>query len=107
MIDAAAPLLARDLAPTPARLDPNATLSARARARIAAGSLLRAVVRWSDWDQQHRGVRFIDDDYAAAQLLLERFEAIGAPGAGRVGLWLGDLASLVPTTATSDTVTDP
>jgi len=107
VIDAAAPLLARNLAPTPAQLDPTTTLAARAQARIAAGSLLRAVARWSEWDQQHRGVRFIDDDYAAAQLLLERFEAIGAPGAARAGHWLADLASLVPTTATSDTVSSP
>jgi hypothetical protein len=108
VLDAAAPLLARNLAPTPAQLDSNATLAARAQARIAAGSLLRAVVRWSEWDQQHRGVRFIDDDYAAAQLLLERFEPIGAPGAARAAHWLSDLASLVPTTATADgTVTAP
>jgi hypothetical protein len=102
VLDAAAPLLARNLAPTPAQLDSNTTLAVRAQARIAAGSLLRAVVRWSDWDQQHRGVRFIDDDYAAAQLLLERFESIGAQGAARAAHWLSDLASLVPTTATPD-----
>jgi hypothetical protein len=107
VIDAAAPLLARNLAPTPAQLDPNTTLAERAQARIAAGSLLRAVVRWGEWDQQHRGVRFIDDDYAAAQLLLERFETIGSSGVARASHWLADLASLVPTTATSDTVAPP
>lgn len=107
VIDAAAPLLARGLAPIPAQLDPNTTLAARAQARIAAGSLLRAVVRWGDWDQQHRGVRFIDDDYAAAQLLLERFEAIGSSGIARAGHWLSELASLVPAAETSDRVTPP
>jgi hypothetical protein len=107
VIEAAAPLLARNLAPTPAQLDPNTTLATRAQARIAAGALLRGVVRWGEWDQQHRGVRFIDDDYAAAQLLLERFETIGASGVGRAAHWLADLASLVPTTATSDTVSPP
>jgi hypothetical protein len=99
VIDAAAPLLARNLPPTPAQLDPTATLAARSQGRIAVGSLLRAVVRWADWDQGHRGVRFIDDDYAAAQLLLERFELIGAAGVARAAHWLTDLASLVPTTA--------
>jgi hypothetical protein len=44
-------------------------------------------------------VRFIDDDYAAAQLLLERFELIGTAGVARAAHWLTDLASLVSTTA--------
>jgi hypothetical protein len=43
-------------------------------------------------------VRFIDDDYAAAQVLLARFEAIGAAGAARAAAWLAELASLAPTT---------
>jgi hypothetical protein len=107
VIDAAAPLLARNLPPTPMALDPSTTLAVRAKARLAAGALLRAVARWGEWDRQHRGVRFIDDDYAAAQLLLERFETIGAAGLERAAHWLADLASLVPTTATSDTVTSP
>jgi hypothetical protein len=107
VIDAAAPLLARNLAPTPAQLDPNTTLALRGQARVAAGALLRAVVRWGEWDQLHRGVRFIDDDYAAAQLLLERFETIGSSGLARATHWLGELASLVPSTTTSDTVTAP
>jgi hypothetical protein len=107
VIEAAAPLLARNLPPTPAQLDPNTTLAMRATARIAAGALLRAVVKWGEWDQLHRGVRFIDDDYAAAQLLLERFETIGANGVARATHLLSDLASLVPTTATSDTVAPP
>ncbi len=104
VIEAAAPLLARNLAPTPAQLDPSSTLATRAQARIAAGSLARAVLRWADWDRHHRGVRFIDDDYAVAQLLLERFEAIGSTGTARATHWLTELASLVPTTAGSDTV---
>jgi len=107
ILEAAAPLQARNLPPTPVHLDPDTRLSLRAQARVAAGALIRAVVRWGAWDQQHRGVRFIDDDYAAAQLLLERFEAIGAAGVERAAHWLADLASLVPTTPTSDTVTTP
>ena len=107
VVDAAAPLIARNLVPTPALLDPSTTLAVRAKARLAAGALLRAVARWGEWDRQHRGVRFIDDDYAAAQLLLERFEAIGTAGLERTAHWLAKLASLVPTTATSDTVTTP
>ncbi len=107
VLEAAAPLLARGVAPRPAQLDPGTPLALRARARIAAGSLLRAVVRWGEWDQLHRGVRFIDDDYAAAQLLLERFEPVGSSGLARAAHWLTDLASLVPGAETSDTVTAP
>lgn len=96
IVDAAAPLLSRGLAPIPAQLDPRTPLSARSAARLAAGALLRAVQAWSDWDRAHRGVRFIDDDYAAAQLLLARYDAIGAAGAARAQQWLADLTALAP-----------
>jgi len=97
VIDAAAPLLQRGIPPMPVRLDPAATLGSRATARVAAGALLRAVMAWATWDQAHRGVRFIDDDYAAAQVLLARFEAIAAAGRARAEAWLTELASLAPT----------
>ncbi len=98
VIDAAAPLIASGIAPAPGLLDPTASLARRAEARVAAGALLRAVLIWAGWDQAHRGVRFIDDDYAAAQVLLARFESIQASGAARAAAWLSDLASLAPTT---------
>ena len=98
VIDAAAPLFAAQIVPAPALLDPTATLAQRAEARVAAGALLRGVLAWSAWDQAHRGVRFIDDDYAAAQVLLARFEPIQSAGAARAAAWLADLASLAPTT---------
>lgn len=98
VIDAAAPLLQRGIAPMPARLDPTSPLASRSAARVAAGSLLRGVMTWAQWDQAHRGVRFIDDDYTVAQRLLARFEAIQATGAARAAAWLADLAALVPTT---------
>lgn len=97
VIDAAAPLL-REERTASVPLDPSASLSRRAAARLASGSLLRAVAAWARWDDAHRGVRFIDDDYASAQVLLARFEAIGARGAARAAAWLADLAALVPTT---------
>jgi hypothetical protein len=98
VIDAAAPHLERGLSPAPLALDPDAPLSERSAARLASGSLLRAVVRWREWDDQHRAVRFIDDDYATAQRLLSRFERIGRAGADRAATWLAELAALVPTT---------
>ena len=108
VLDAATPLIERNLSPAPAKLDPGSPLSTRAQARIAAGSLLRALVRWADWDQQHRAIRYIDDDYQLAQLMLARFEKIGTPGVGRVQTWLADLAALtsMPTPAESATI-DP
>jgi hypothetical protein len=99
ILDAAAPLLERGVPPIPMSLDPTAPLSLRMAARNSAGSLLRGVATWARWDQQHRGVRFIDDNYAAAQHLLGRFERIGRAGADRAAQWLGELAALAPTTA--------
>jgi hypothetical protein len=98
VLDAAAPLLDRGLSPAPLALDPEAPLGARAAARVAAGALLRAVTRWREWDEQHRAVRFIDDDYKSAQKLLGTFERIGRAGADRAAGWLADLAALAPTT---------
>ncbi|HET9621900.1 MAG TPA: hypothetical protein VFP84_11065, partial [Kofleriaceae bacterium] len=96
VIDAAAPLLARGVAPLPEALDPATPLAVRAEARRAAGGLLYGVLRWAAWDTEHRGVRFLDDDYAIAQRLLARFEPIGAAGADRAQAWLADLAALAP-----------
>ncbi|HEX4420191.1 MAG TPA: hypothetical protein VH165_19885 [Kofleriaceae bacterium] len=98
VIDAAAPLFARGLSPGPIALDPEASLSDRAAARVAAGALLRGVVRWAAWDEAHRGVRFLDEDYAATQLVLARFERIGAAGAAQAAAWLSELAALTPAT---------
>jgi FtsH ternary system-associated peptide len=97
VIDAAADALARGLSPMPIQLDPTSTMSVRAQARVAAGALLRGVTAWAEWDRQHRGVRFIDDDYAAAQLLLSEFERIQTAGVERATAWLSELASLAPT----------
>lgn len=97
VIDAAAPHVARRLLPVAATLDPDTSLSDRLAARVGAGALLRAVARWAEWDREHRGVRFMDDDYAAAQLLLARFEPIGPAGADRVAASLAELAALAPT----------
>jgi hypothetical protein len=104
VIDAAAPLLERGLAPFPGELDPTTPMAARAAARLAAGSLLRGIARWRAWDDAHRGVRFIDDGYAAAQLLLTRFERIGRAGIDRTERWLAELASLSPTSPVSATI---
>lgn len=105
VIDAAAPLLARELDPAPQQLATTSTLASRSAARLAAGALLRAVGRWAAWDEAHRGVRFLDDEYAATQRLLARFEAIGAIGAARAATWLAALAALAPTTSPASAAT--
>jgi hypothetical protein len=98
VIDAMIPLLGRDVAPFPNDLDRTKPLSARTAARKAAGSLLRGLATWIEWDRAHRGVRFLDDDYEASQLLLTRFEKAALHGADVLTpAWLAELASLSPT----------
>ena len=103
VLDAAQPLLARGVSPAPQLLDPTKPLSTRSEARLAAGALLRGVKRWAEWDEQHRGVRFIDDGYDAAQFLLARFEPIGRTGADVAAQLLSELAVLGPTPAQNST----
>jgi hypothetical protein len=76
-------------------------------ARVAAGSLLRALATWCDWDKAHRGVRFLDDDYEPTQHLLTRFEKAAHHGADVLtATWLAELASLAPPTPGSATIED-
>jgi len=99
VIDAMLPLLGREVAPFPNDLDRTKPLSSRMAARNAAGALLRALACWVEWDRSHRGVRFLDDDYEASQLLLSRFEKALHHGADVLSAaWLAELASLSPTT---------
>ena len=107
VVDAALPLLERNVAPIPAELDQTKPLSVRAAGRAAAGALLRGVQRWRDWDERHRGVRFLDDDYEAAQMLLFRFERVGRVGVDRAAQWLSELSSLAPTTPAPAATVDP
>ena len=109
VLDAMVPLLGRDVAPFPNDLDRTKPLGVRMAARKGAGALLRAMQTWCDWDKAHRGVRFLDDDYEASQLLLTRFEKAGRHGADfLVANWLLELASLSPTPSpASATIDDP
>lgn len=79
LIEAGTKLLARPVPPTAwiETLELIGPLSERTAATRAAGSFLRALVRWKTWDDEHRGVRFIDDGYDASQLLLRRYEQLG------------------------------
>jgi hypothetical protein len=107
ILDAMVPLLGRDVAPFPNDLDRTKPLGLRMAARVAAGALLRGLATWCDWDREHRGVRFLDDDYEASQLLLTRFEKAGKYGADiLVATWLAQLASLSPTPGTASATID-
>jgi hypothetical protein len=95
LLDAAAKLVAR---PVPAdawveALDPRATLSERSNARKAAGAFLRAIGRTRTWAEEARVVRFFEDGYDRAQLLLARWERLGDEGWRRVETVLKDLES--------------
>jgi hypothetical protein len=61
-------------------LSSRASLRARAEAARAAGAWLRMLARLARWDAEHRTVRFFDDDYDAAQLLLSQWNAFGEAG---------------------------
>ena len=66
------------------------------------------MLRWNDWDNEHRGVRFIDDNYATVQVMLAQFERLGSAGVDLAMMWLSELASLAPTSTPVDaTVTAP
>lgn len=107
VLDAMVPLLGRDVAPFPDDLDRTKPLGIRMAARNAAGALLRAMQTWCEWDKAHRGVRFLDDDYEASQLLLTRFEKAGRHGAEiLVANWLAELASLSPTPSPASATID-
>jgi hypothetical protein len=100
VIDAMLPLLGRQVGPFPTDLDRTKPLSARTAARKASGALLRGLDTWLLWDRQHRGIRFLDDDYEASQLLLTRFEKALRNGADvLLPTWLAELASLAPTSS--------
>lgn len=106
VIDAMLLLLDRQVAPFPNELDRTKPLSTRTAARKASGALLRGLDTWLQWDREHRGIRFLDDDYEASQLLLTRFEKALRNGADvLVPTWLAELASLAP--ASSATIDSP
>ena len=100
VVEAMLPLLGGQVSPMPSELDRTRPLSARAAARMASGAPLRGLATWLQWDREHRGVRFLDDDYQASQLLLTRFEKALRNGVEvLLPAWLAELASLAPTSS--------
>jgi hypothetical protein len=86
LVDAGAALLAGPEVDERARvpkLDRAASLGDRQEARRAAASLYRALRRLGRRHEAARSVRFLDEDYPAAQLLLARWEGLGSVGFAR------------------------
>jgi hypothetical protein len=82
-----------------------ATLAERQAAAHGAGALLRALSALAGWIDEARNVRFFDDDYAAAQLLLSRWELYGNDchdHAEALARELGSLRALVHDDPTAD-----
>lgn len=80
VLDALRPLVDQPASRWVSSLSPRASLSVKAEARRAAGASLRALGRMARWDAEHRAVRFFDDGYEAAQLLLSAWASFGEPG---------------------------
>jgi hypothetical protein len=96
VVDAGVRLLARAQPPSAwiASLDGTGTLAERTAARRAAGAFLRAFARWHVWDEEHRAVRFVDDGYDAAQLLLTVYAPARTGAAAHARTVLAALDSL-------------
>ncbi|MBZ4412365.1 hypothetical protein VZQ01_01570 [Myxococcus faecalis] len=80
LLDALRPLVDQPAARWVAHLSPRAPLGAKVEARRGAGAGLRALARLARWDQEHRAVRFFDDDHDDAQLLLSEWSSFGDAG---------------------------
>ncbi|HEY1087720.1 MAG TPA: hypothetical protein VGE37_08495, partial [Archangium sp.] len=72
----------------------DAPLRERTEARRRAGAMLRALARLREWDQHHRGVRFIDDGYELAQRLVADWERLGDRGFTRAATLVAELDAI-------------
>ncbi|QSQ16313.1 hypothetical protein [Myxococcus landrumensis] len=80
LLEAMRPLVDQPASRWAANLTPRASLSQKAEARRSAGAGLRGLGRLARWDAEHRAVRFFDDGYEDAQLLLAEWASFGEPG---------------------------
>ncbi|MBZ4415824.1 hypothetical protein [Myxococcus sp. RHSTA-1-4] len=80
LLESARPLMEQPAARWVEGLSLSESLSLRASAAKAAGAFLRTLGRLARWDAEHRTVRFFDDNYDAAQLLLSEWSAFGEAG---------------------------
>lgn len=79
-----------------AGLSLQSSLRERSEAAQAAGAFLRGLSQVGRWDSEHRSVRFFDDGYETAQVLLSEWDSLGEAGFRRAADLLRGLASLSP-----------
>lgn len=85
----------------------SASLGQRAAAARAAGAYLRALGRLARWDADHRAVRFFDDTYDAAQLLLSEWSAFGEAGFRRAADLERELSTSLTTASAMPSPSSP
>ncbi|GHG72633.1 hypothetical protein [Comamonas sp. JC664] len=99
LIDAARPLMDQPASRWVEGLSSSASLSSRAEAARASAAFLRTLGRLSRWDAEHRAVRFFDDDYDTAQLLLSEWGTFGEAGFRRAEDHARELATSLTSAA--------
>lgn len=97
LLEAGRPLLEQPAVRWVEGMSLSAALSVRGAAARASGAFLRALGRLSRWDAEHRAVRFFDDTYDAAQLLLSEWSPVGEPGFRRAAELERELATSLTT----------
>lgn len=97
LLDAGRPLLEQPASRWVEGLSLTAALSARSAAAKAAGAFLRALGRMAQWNKEHGAVRFFDDTYDAAQLLLSEWSSFGEAGFRRAAELERELATSLTT----------
>ena len=97
LLEAGRPLLEQPASRWVEGLSLNASLGLRASAARAAGGFLRSLSRLARWDADHRAVRFFDDGYEAAQLLLSEWSPFGEAGFRRAADLERELSSSLTT----------
>ncbi|WP_338867024.1 hypothetical protein [Myxococcus stipitatus] len=80
LLQAMRPLVDQPASRWAANLSVRASLTQKAEARRSAGAALRGLARMGRWDAEHRAVRFFDDGYEDAQVLLAEWASFGEPG---------------------------
>ncbi len=97
LLEAARPLVQQPASRWVEGLSMTTALSARAGAARTAGAFLRALGRLARWDAEHRAVRFFDDGYESAQLLLSEWGPFGEAGFRRAADLERELSSSLTT----------
>ncbi|QSQ27464.1 hypothetical protein JY651_22250 [Pyxidicoccus parkwayensis] len=97
LLQAGRPLLEQPASRWVEGLSLTSALSVRASAARASGAFLRSLGRLARWDADHRTVRFFDDTYDAAQLLLSEWSPVGEAGFRRAADLERELSSSLTT----------